>query len=225
MLSAAGAAFELLGALLLAAEAFTAAVDAFRRHGDQRAATASANRARALAGECEGAQTPASCRPTRRAVSRREREVALLAGQGLASKDIAAQLFLSVRTVDNHLQRAYTKLVSPAAPKLADALEATPYRSLVTGAYARGHGCERWSGSAVSRGRRSRRVRPASSAGVVDDAERPLRRRLDDVMIAAIHDAQLGDSLSFEPKLLASRWSGRHSRTSSSRPGECSASV
>jgi DNA-binding CsgD family transcriptional regulator len=103
-LDSAAAVFEELGATLLGAEAFTAAVDAHRRSGDQRAATASANRARALAQDCE---------------------VALLAGQGLASKEIAAQLFLSVRTVDNHLQRAYTKLGVTSRAELADAFDAT----------------------------------------------------------------------------------------------------
>jgi len=126
LLSDAGTAFEELGARLLAAEAFTAAVDAYRRAGNQRAATASANRARALAQECEGAQTPGLVQTdTVVPLSKREREVALLAGQGLASKDIAAQLFLSVRTVDNHLQRAYTKLGVTSRAELADALDAS----------------------------------------------------------------------------------------------------
>ncbi len=40
----------------------------------------------------------------------RERAVATMAASGLASRDIADRLFLSVRTVNNHLQRAYAKL-------------------------------------------------------------------------------------------------------------------
>ena len=40
----------------------------------------------------------------------REREIALLAAQGLSSRGIADRLVLSVRTVDNHLQSAYRKL-------------------------------------------------------------------------------------------------------------------
>jgi DNA-binding CsgD family transcriptional regulator len=127
LLSAAGDDFEALGALLLAAEAFTTAVDAFRRRGDQRAATGCANRARTLAQACEGAQTPGLVRTNAVVpLSRREREVALLAGQGLPSKDIAAQLFLSVRTVDNHLQRAYTKLGVTSRSELVAALDAKP---------------------------------------------------------------------------------------------------
>ena len=40
----------------------------------------------------------------------REQEIALLASSGLASKDIAAKLNLSVRTVSNHLGHVYAKL-------------------------------------------------------------------------------------------------------------------
>ena len=34
----------------------------------------------------------------------------MLAAQGLASRDIGDRLFLSTRTVDNHLQHIYAKL-------------------------------------------------------------------------------------------------------------------
>jgi DNA-binding NarL/FixJ family response regulator len=44
------------------------------------------------------------------ALSDREREIAVLAADGVASKVIAERLYLSTRTVNNHLQRAYTKL-------------------------------------------------------------------------------------------------------------------
>jgi DNA-binding CsgD family transcriptional regulator len=44
------------------------------------------------------------------ALTGREREVARLAGAGLSSKDIAAALHLSVRTIDSHLARVYRKL-------------------------------------------------------------------------------------------------------------------
>ncbi len=43
-------------------------------------------------------------------LSAREREIALLAGAGRSSKQIAEALYLSVRTVDNHLQKVYVKL-------------------------------------------------------------------------------------------------------------------
>ncbi|OWY59668.1 hypothetical protein B7486_73345, partial [cyanobacterium TDX16] len=37
-------------------------------------------------------------------------EIALLAAEGLTSREIAEQLYVSVRTIDNHLARVYDKL-------------------------------------------------------------------------------------------------------------------
>ncbi|MEV4335175.1 helix-turn-helix transcriptional regulator [Streptomyces sp. NPDC049597] len=42
-------------------------------------------------------------------MTRSELEVALLAASGLSSKEIANRLTLSVRTLDNHLRRVFTK--------------------------------------------------------------------------------------------------------------------
>jgi DNA-binding CsgD family transcriptional regulator len=44
------------------------------------------------------------------ALSEREREVLSLAARGLTNDEIAASLHLSVRTVERHLQNAYTRL-------------------------------------------------------------------------------------------------------------------
>lgn len=55
-------------------------------------------------------------RPRRRAsigvdaLSRREREVAVLASQGLTATEIASHLFVSKRTVESHLVTIYEKL-------------------------------------------------------------------------------------------------------------------
>ena len=46
----------------------------------------------------------------------------MLAVQGMSSKDIADRLYLSVRTVNNHLQHAYTKLGVTSRAGLAQAL-------------------------------------------------------------------------------------------------------
>ena len=43
-------------------------------------------------------------------LSARERDIATFAAQGETAKEIAARLFLSMRTVNNHLQNVYTKL-------------------------------------------------------------------------------------------------------------------
>ena len=56
------------------------------------------------------------------ALTPREREIALLVAQGLASKEIGERLFLSARTVSNHLQNVYTKLGISKRSEVAEAL-------------------------------------------------------------------------------------------------------
>jgi non-specific serine/threonine protein kinase len=60
----------------------------------------------ALAEEPEDARWPAP----RQTLTRREAEVAALVARGMTNRDIAAQLFLSVRTVEVHVDHALTKL-------------------------------------------------------------------------------------------------------------------
>ncbi len=122
-LAAASDDFEALGAMLLAAEAASGAADVFSRAGDRRAATAALRRSSTLAATCEGAATPGLLRATPVVpLSGREREIVMLAVTGMSSKDIAERLFLSVRTVNNHLQHAYTKLGVSSRAGLAQAL-------------------------------------------------------------------------------------------------------
>ncbi|WP_198035231.1 helix-turn-helix transcriptional regulator [Streptacidiphilus rugosus] len=110
-LTAAAEAFEGLGAELLAAEALLGAAQLWRDRGGQRAAAAADVRAAALAARCEGALPPELLDwHTTSPLSAREREVSLLVAEGLSSRQIAERLFLSVRTVDNHLQNIYAKL-------------------------------------------------------------------------------------------------------------------
>jgi len=52
----------------------------------------------------------------------REREVAGMAAAGASSREIAAKLVLSVLTVDNHLQNAYSKLGMTSREELAPVL-------------------------------------------------------------------------------------------------------
>ena len=113
-LVAAADRFEQLGAVLLAAEAAAEAAQAFRRAGERRAASGLEVRSSALAAKCEGARTPALATPVVIVpLSSRERDIASLAATGATSKDIADRLFLSVRTVNNHLQSVYSKLRGP----------------------------------------------------------------------------------------------------------------
>lgn len=122
-LVAAADAFEALGCLLLAAEAASEACSELRRRGDQRRAAALAQRSQQLAQHCPGVRTPALGSAAEAVpLSKREREVASLAGSGLTSQEIADRLFLSIRTVDNHLQKAYAKLGVNRRDQLAAAL-------------------------------------------------------------------------------------------------------
>ncbi|WP_426571582.1 LuxR C-terminal-related transcriptional regulator [Aquihabitans sp. McL0605] len=115
--------FEAFGALLLAAEAASAASDAHRRQGQPRPGAALANRAALLMERCPGVRSPAIA-PTEATVplTTREREIASLAGDGLSSQEIADRLYLSIRTVDNHLQKAYAKLGVNKRDQLAAAM-------------------------------------------------------------------------------------------------------
>jgi DNA-binding CsgD family transcriptional regulator len=119
--------FEGCGALLYSAEA--AALErrfALDSSLPQRAATAG-RRASRLAAQCEGARTPPLLTLGEESqLSAREREIARLAGGGLSNRAIADQLVLSRRTVENHLQRAYTKLGVSSRAELGPALGAPP---------------------------------------------------------------------------------------------------
>ena len=123
-LEAAGDRFATIGADLLAAESLCAAADVWRRQRDQRRAAALDVRVDGLAARCEGARTPPLTRSrTVVPLTNREREIAVLAAAGHSSRVIAERLYLSVRTIDNHLSRIYDKLGVSRRVELASALE------------------------------------------------------------------------------------------------------
>jgi DNA-binding CsgD family transcriptional regulator len=55
-------------------------------------------------------------------LTRREREAATLAAQGITNAQLAAHLFVSERTVESHLYAAFRKLGITRRDQLADAL-------------------------------------------------------------------------------------------------------
>ena len=124
-LDAVATEFEKVGALLLSAEAAAEASAAFRRSGLTSLAARAAARASALAALCDGARTPLLHELDQPLpLTRREREVANLAASGLPSQAIAERLFVSVRTVEGHLQRVYDKLGVDGRRSLARVLDA-----------------------------------------------------------------------------------------------------
>ncbi|MFU8870313.1 LuxR C-terminal-related transcriptional regulator [Micromonospora sp. SL4-19] len=123
--------------LLAVADAFAArdltvyAADAtamalHRMRGDRAAATGPAReRLAALLRGCDQVSTPA-LRLLQPTLTEREREVARLAVDGATSRAIAERLFLSTRTVENHLQRVYSKLGVASRAELRAALWSMP---------------------------------------------------------------------------------------------------
>ncbi len=111
MLVAVADRFEALGAIVFAAEAANRASWAARRAGDPATADRLRSRVVRLRARRPEASTPALApHPGFALLTDREREVAVLATTGDPSNSIALRLGVSVRTVDNHLQRIYRKL-------------------------------------------------------------------------------------------------------------------
>jgi DNA-binding CsgD family transcriptional regulator len=122
-LQVAAEGFASLGAILLAAEAFTAAATAFERDGLKRLAAGASRRATELRAVAGLGRTPALvARASLVPLTKREREVAALASSGLSSREIAERLYVSVRTVDNQLQSVYAKLGITGREALGEAL-------------------------------------------------------------------------------------------------------
>jgi DNA-binding CsgD family transcriptional regulator len=119
-LLAAARTFSGRGYLLFAAEAAATAARLFRVARDPQALAASTLLADVLA-RCDVVHTPALT-TVQPALTGREREVAELAAEGVRSREIADRLFLSPRTVENHLQRVYAKLGVSGRIELAPAL-------------------------------------------------------------------------------------------------------
>jgi DNA-binding NarL/FixJ family response regulator len=119
--------FEDSGAILYAAEARAEAAVVLRRGGDTRKAAAAEQHAARLLARCEGAATPPVRMITARVrITSGELDIALQAAAGRTNKQIAAELHLSVRTVESHLQRVYEKLGVSGRHELTDALRDRP---------------------------------------------------------------------------------------------------
>lgn len=111
-LVAAAGNFEALGADLLAAEAWTEAGAVHQAGGHAPQAAVAGCQARSCLDRCEGARTPALIPQEILAPSLtpRQREVAGLVALGLSNREVAGKLYVSLRTVENHLYQVYAKL-------------------------------------------------------------------------------------------------------------------
>ncbi|WP_433390554.1 LuxR C-terminal-related transcriptional regulator [Micromonospora sp. KLBMP9576] len=116
--------FAALDLVVYAAEATATARELLHRERSPAAATA-CERLAALLGRCDLVHTPA-LRAVTPTLTEREWQVARLAADGVASRVIAERLYLSVRTVENHLQRIYGKLGVAGRAELKTALPAIP---------------------------------------------------------------------------------------------------
>jgi DNA-binding CsgD family transcriptional regulator len=109
---------EARGALLLAGEVAGDAVAIAEAAGLRTLARVAGALRDRLAADC-GAATPSLSGQRTNGLTPRERDVCVLAAHGLASKEIAERLGVSVRTVDNLLQRSYVKLGVTGRSELA----------------------------------------------------------------------------------------------------------
>jgi DNA-binding NarL/FixJ family response regulator len=104
-------AYAELGAYLPAAEAAATAAQLHQACGRRTAAAAAGARAAVLRERCAGCHTVLLDEATRPSpLTPRELQVTRLAARGLSNRRIAAELGISVRTVETHVQRAYNKL-------------------------------------------------------------------------------------------------------------------
>ena len=119
------ATFTELGSPLFSAEAALLAARCFSQAGDKRAEARCRRMAaasRAELGDGPIVTLDLHGGPSADLLTRREREVAELAAAGHTNKEIGEALYVSVRTVENHLQRVYDKLGAGGRRELAAAL-------------------------------------------------------------------------------------------------------
>jgi DNA-binding CsgD family transcriptional regulator/tetratricopeptide (TPR) repeat protein len=119
VLKSASEAFERLDAMLCGAEAAALA----SRHASGRQRGMLAMEVQRLLERCGTVVTPALAESAGAdMLTVRERTIAEFAAKGASSAEIAGQLHLSIRTVDNHLQRVYWKLGIRSRRELVTAL-------------------------------------------------------------------------------------------------------
>jgi DNA-binding CsgD family transcriptional regulator len=118
-----GAAFNQMGATLLAAEASAAASRCWRDIGHVRKAAASERKMLAELRACENPRgVVALISPSIAQLTPGELRIAMSAAAGRSSRQIADEFVVSIRTVQNQLQRGYEKLGIRSRSELSRAL-------------------------------------------------------------------------------------------------------
>lgn len=116
--------FSAIGAHLLAAEAAADAAAISTRHNRKGTASTARRLSTAALAHCPDAQTPAlRATAVRGELTPAELRTAAMVATGKSNKAVAQALQLSVRTVDNRLQRIYNKLGITTRTELAELLE------------------------------------------------------------------------------------------------------
>lgn len=115
--------FEALGLILYAAETAARAAARYRDEGLVRGARAAETRAWMLSRRCQGARTMALLDLEVPGLTPRQREIAILAAQGLTNREIAERLFVSIRTVSNTLVAVYERTGVNDRASLAELLD------------------------------------------------------------------------------------------------------
>jgi DNA-binding CsgD family transcriptional regulator len=118
-----GERFAALTAWRMAADAAVAAAHISERRHQTRAAQAAMRAAARFETQCEGIHPPVTHGPAGPTeLTKRELQIAILVAAGHSTKEIAKRMYLSRRTVENHLYRVYVKLGVTDRAALAAAL-------------------------------------------------------------------------------------------------------
>lgn len=118
--------FDQIGATAMAADASAHAAREHARSGSRVSELESATRAHWLASRC-GLRTPAIASvDDPLPITDRQRVIAELVGAGMTNREIADRLGVSVRTIDGHLYRIFSKLRIEDRDQLAHLLRSRP---------------------------------------------------------------------------------------------------
>ena len=123
-LVAASRRYEEFGDRLAALDAAAQAVITYRQAGLRGAAMNASATVERLAAECQGVHTPAlRAAAAPQPFTARQREIILLAAQGLSNKEIADRLTMSKRSVEGHLFRASQRVGASNRDQLISILQ------------------------------------------------------------------------------------------------------